>query len=321
MDEKLDKYFFGEPSEEEKRELFRELAQDETQKQEFARMQNVVGLSGLLSRDGDAEHGKHRLEELMGQQRKIQSRKRMWKILRYTTSAAAMIAVTWMLAWYMLVGFEAPVYTQVTVPKGQRVHLTLPDGSEAWLSSLSTLKWSSDFISEARTVILDGEGFFTVAKDASRPFTVQTEKYNVRVLGTVFNVYAYTNSHKFETALLSGKVQVSSPERPEEVVNLMPDERVALVDGKLVKSAFHFEGKEYREQGIYDFEGESLGEVLERLEQWYDVRFTVANPALLEEAVSGKFRQSDQIETILKAIRRTGLFNYEMTSERKIKIY
>ena len=71
---------------------------------------------------------------------------------RYTTSAAAMIALTWMLAWYMLVGSETPSYTEITVPKGQRVHLTLPDGSEAWLSSLSTLRWPSVFSSDARMV-------------------------------------------------------------------------------------------------------------------------------------------------------------------------
>ena len=139
-----------------------------------------------------------------------------------------------MLAWYMFVGSETPSYTEITVPKGQRVHLTLPDGSEAWLSSLSTLKWPSVFSSDARTVELDGEGFFTVTKDASRPFTVQTQKYDVRVLGTEFNVYAYSNSEKFETDLLSGKVRVSSTGFPEESVNLLPDEKVSLVDGKLV---------------------------------------------------------------------------------------
>lgn len=81
------------------------------------------------------------------------------------------------------------------------------------------------FLSDARTVELDGEGFFTVTKDASRPFTVQTQKYDVRVLGTEFNVYAYSNSEKFETDLLSGKVRVSSTGFPEESVNLLPDEK------------------------------------------------------------------------------------------------
>ena len=211
MNEKWDQYFFGEPTEEEKRELFQELEKNEDMKREFAEMQNIVGLSGLLPREDDSLKGERNLEAMMNRQEKKLRRKRVLQIVRYTTSAAAMIALTWMLAWYMFVGSETPSYTEITVPKGQRVHLTLPDGSEAWLSSLSTLKWPSVFSSDARTVELDGEGFFTVTKDASRPFTVQTQKYDVRVLGTEFNVYAYSNSEKFETDLLSGKVRVSSP--------------------------------------------------------------------------------------------------------------
>ena len=301
MNEKWNQYFFGEPTEEEKRELFQELEKNEDMKREFAEMQNIVGLSGLLPREDDSLKGERNLEALMNRQEKKQRRKRVLQVIRYTTSAAAVIALT--------------------VPKGQRVHLTLPDGSEAWLSSLSTLRWPSVFSSDARMVELDGEGFFTVTKDASRPFTVQTQKYDVRVLGTEFNVYAYSNSEKFETDLLSGKVRVSSTGYPEESVNLLPDEKVSLIDGKLVKSSSHFGGKEYREQGIYDFEELPLGEVLERLEQWYDIHFTVDDPSLLSKIISGKFRQSDQIETILKAISRADLFEYKILSQREITIY
>lgn len=321
MNDKWNKYFFGEPTEEEKRALFSELEKDEGLKREFAAMQNVVGLSGLLPREEDFLKGERNLEELMNRQEKKQRWKRIRRIMWYTSSAAAMIALTWLLAWYMLVGSDIPSYTEITVPKGQRVHLTLPDGSEAWLSSLSTLKWPSVFSSDARTVELDGEGFFTVTKDAARPFTVQTQKYDVRVLGTEFNVYAYGNSQKFETDLLSGKVRLISINHPTEVINLLPNEKVSLVDGKLQKSVSYFGGKEYREQGIYDFEEKPLGEVLERLEQWYDVQFKVDNPSLSHEIISGKFRQSDQIETILKAISRADLFKYKIMSQREITIY
>lgn len=321
MDEKWDKYFFGELTEEEKRELFQKLEKDETMKREFAEMQNIVGLSGLLPREDDSLKGERNLEALMNCQEKKLKRKRVIQVIRYTASAAAMIALTWMLAWYMLVGSGTPSFTEITVPKGQRVHLTLPDGSEAWLSSLSTLKWPSVFSSDARTVELNGEGFFIVTKDASRPFTVQTKKYDVRVLGTEFNVYAYSNSEKFETDLLSGKVRVSSNDDPKEIVNLLPNEKVSLVDGKLIKSSSSFGGKQYREQGIYDFEELTLGEVLERLEQWYDISFTVDDPSLMSKIISGKFRQSDQIETILKAISRADLFEYKIVSQREITIY
>lgn len=321
MNEKLDNYFFGELSEAGKKELFHELEQDEALKQEFARMQNIAGLSGLMPREEDQQWGEQHLDKLLSQQKRKHQTRRLSIFIRYAASAAAIIALTWMVTFYFVSRTDEMLYTQISVPKGQRVHLTLPDGSEAWLSSLSTLKWPSVFSADTRTVILDGEGFFTVTKDAARPFTVQTQKYNVQVLGTVFNVYAYNNSQTFETDLLSGKVRVSSPQHLKEDIILLPNEKVTLADGRLVKSESHFGGQGYREQGIYDFENQPLGVVLERLEQWYDVDFTVSNPALLQEAVSGKFRQSDQIETILQAIRRADLFNYEMTSQREIKIY
>ena len=100
-------------------------------KREFAEMQNIVGLSGLLPREDDSLKGERNLEAMMNRQEKKLRRKRVLQIVRYTTSAAAMIALTWMLAWYMLVGSETPSYTEITVPKGQRVHLTLPDKKRA----------------------------------------------------------------------------------------------------------------------------------------------------------------------------------------------
>ena len=78
-------------------------------KREFAEMQNIVGLSGLLPREDDSLKGERNLEALMNRQEKKQRRKRVLQVIRYTTSAAAMIALTWMLAWYMLVGSETPL--------------------------------------------------------------------------------------------------------------------------------------------------------------------------------------------------------------------
>lgn len=134
-------------------------------------------------------------------------------------------------------------------------------------------------------------------------------------------MYAYSNSEKFETDLLSGKVRVSSTGFPEESVNLLPDEKVSLVDGKLVKSSSHFGGKEYREQGIYD-----ILKNYRWAKCWKDwsmvcIHFTVDDPSLLSKIISGKFRQSDQIETILKAISRADLFEYKILSQREITIY
>ena len=108
MNEKWNQYFFGEPTEEEKRELFQEVEKNEDMKREFAEMQNIIGLSGLLPREDDSLKGERNLEAMMNRQEKKLRRKRVLQVIRYTTSAAAMIALTWMLAWYMLVGSETP---------------------------------------------------------------------------------------------------------------------------------------------------------------------------------------------------------------------
>lgn len=93
----------------------------------------------------------------------------------------------------------------IHVPTGQRAELTLADGTHVWLNSRSTLKFPNKFGTNKRNVELNGEGYFSVHHDKKRPFTVQTEKYAIHVLGTEFNVKAYHNSPLFETALLKGR--------------------------------------------------------------------------------------------------------------------
>ena len=86
MNEKWNQYFFGEPTEEEKRELFQELEKNEDMKREFAEMQNIVGLSGLLPREDDSLKGERNLEAMMNRQEKKLRRKRVLQIVRYTRS-------------------------------------------------------------------------------------------------------------------------------------------------------------------------------------------------------------------------------------------
>lgn len=90
----MESILFGEPTEEEKRELFQELEKNEDMKREFAEMQNIVGLSGLLPREDDSLKGERNLEAMMNRQEKKLRRKRVLQIVRYTTSAAAMIALS-----------------------------------------------------------------------------------------------------------------------------------------------------------------------------------------------------------------------------------
>lgn len=318
MNEKLNNYFLGKLSVEEKKELFEELETNEELKEDFARMQNTLLLTELLPKDDDEEYTNCKLNELQARQRSRKLRLYALRIFKYASCIALTIMLTWWLTTENSINQTENSFTRVDVPKGQRIHLTLPDGSEAWLSSLSELDIPTGFMKDHRKVKLNGEGYFIVAKDA-RPFIVETGKYNVCVHGTTFNVFAYEQSERFEVNLIEGKVTVELPEQQGEGISLSPAEKIYLENGTLIKAPSEYTSSEYLNEGIYIIEDESLAEVLERLELWYGVRFII-DKVQTEKIISGKFRQSDRLETILDAISSTGVFSYELLNQREIKI-
>lgn len=98
------------------------------------------------------------------------------------------------------------------MPAGQRAELTLSDGTKVWLNAKTTFSFPDHFDDHQRNVILDGEAYFDVAHNEKSPFVIQTEKYNVKVLGTEFNVRAYKEDeiYAFETALINGSVEIET---------------------------------------------------------------------------------------------------------------
>jgi ferric-dicitrate binding protein FerR (iron transport regulator) len=96
----------------------------------------------------------------------------------------------------------------VMADSGQKTHLILPDGSNVWLNSLSTLSYPSDFGSRNRTVRLAGEGYFEVAEDKTKTFSVETEGVNVVVHGTKFNITAHAGMLETNVSLIEGSVAV-----------------------------------------------------------------------------------------------------------------
>lgn len=203
----------------------------------------------------------------------------------------------------------------IRVPAGQRAELTLADGTRVWLNSHSTLKFPAHFTAEARRVELEGEGYFSVRSDKNCPFIVQTGQYAVRVLGTEFNVKAYRHSDRFETALIKGRVEISLSDE-KEYLRLQPNDIISVEKGKLKRSRLtdldYFKWKE----GLFCFRDETIGEIIKKLQFYYDVRIEVRHPSLLSYRYSGKFRIKDGIEHILKVLQLKHSFTY-MKNEKE----
>lgn len=132
------------------------------------------------------------------------------KVVATLSGIAAIVILTIITTTYFLQqSFRDEVMNTVTVPQGQRVHLTLSDGTKVWLNAKTKMEYPQSFkVSDQRIVKVDGEAYFEVSKNKEKPFIVKTTKGDVEVLGTKFYISAYATTDVFETSLIEGKVKV-----------------------------------------------------------------------------------------------------------------
>lgn len=207
---------------------------------------------------------------------------------------------------------------QIHVPTGQHVEIMLVDGSKVWLNSGSTLTFPSKFNGKKRMVELDGEGFFEVKSDKEHPFIVSTSKYQVKAVGTSFNIYDYQDSPQFEAALLNGKVEVTTNAKKSSVVILTPNQRAALCQGVLKVKPIENANNYLWRKGILYF-NEPLLEVFDKLQEYYDIEFQIRNSSLTRKSpyCTGKFRAKDGLEHIIRVLKETNHFDYQIDYESK----
>ena len=284
-------------------------------------MQNVVALTGILSRQDDPEvsrKGKQHFAKLLFRKR---LKRTITVSLKYAAVFAVLIAGTFYVTKQYLSEEFGKNYTMITAPKGQRVKVDLPDGTVAWLSPCSSLRLSASFNESDRKVELDGATYFDVAKNLEKPFIVSAKGYRVRVLGTKFNISAYKNSAEFETDLVEGCVHIYDPADIRNEVFLQPKEKAVLWGDRLMKRESDFDNEEYLKNGIVSFLSEPFGRVLNSVALWNDVIFKIERSVNATQRISGKFRQSDSLESILKALQGAMPFKYKIVSEEEIIIY
>lgn len=321
MEDQLYKYLTDEISVTEKSDLFNRIDANEENRKEYARLKILTALSHMATQKGDEEWSSRKIKELYERVNRKKYRSLIFNTLRYASVILLAVVGTWLITKY---GSELrePFHTQVDVPAGQRVHMTLADGTNVWLSPRTKINIPNEFNKDSRMIELDGEGYFSVSKDSKRPFIVKTQKYDIKVLGTKFNVFAYSESPRFETDLVEGSVQVYSRENQDDNIILKPNEKVYLENNCLVKRTHIFDNEEYLKNGIFKFTGVPFSEILNYLSLWYNVKFELNQATDLERKVSGKFRQSDEVKYILKALQGVHKFKFKMhEDDNLIEIY
>lgn len=233
---------------------------------------------------------------------------------------AAIFVVALLGARYLLPSDAAiePVAMQtIYIPAGQRAQLTLTDGTKVWLNAKTTFTFPNHFSASGRNVTLDGEGYFDVTSNKEQPFIVKTQKYDVKVWGTQFNVTAYSGNAIFETSLLEGSVELLKPGTDKGVL-IRPNERIFLENDHLVRAPIsHFNHFLWKD-GVISFDNESFPEMVSKLELYFDMKIVVKNNAILNYTCTGKFRTKDGVEHILKVLQLNNKFKFTMDDKLNI---
>jgi ferric-dicitrate binding protein FerR (iron transport regulator) len=201
--------------------------------------------------------------------------------LKQIVQIAAVLLVTFGLGWASrFISFDSAkqenevTMQEIFVPKGQVNQIFLADGTRIWINSETRMEIPSVFTAKNRVVKLDGEAFFEVAKDKDRPFRVELNGQQIEVLGTSFNVRAYSNSNEIETTLQSGCIHLKTG---KQITELIPGEQCIFdKDAKeLIISKVDPVSFSSWKDGRFEFQNEDLIEVFKVVERWYDVEITI----------------------------------------------
>lgn len=193
------------------------------------------------------------------------------------------------------------------VPVGQQKRVLLPDGSKIILNAGTVLVYPTKFLGETRSVYLSGEGYFDITPNKTHPFIVKTQFLNVRVLGTKFNMCAYSQQQKTITTLQSGAIAVQRANTNENMVVLSPNEQLEY-DNQTGQYCMRNTNPSLYSgwtKGELNFISQSLGEIMKTLERQYAIIIHISSGLSMTDLYTIKFNHPGNVDEILNIIART----------------
>jgi len=204
---------------------------------------------------------------------------------------------------------------QIIVPYGKRSNIILSDGTKLWINSGSRAIYPIEFNAKKREIYVEGEVFLDVAKDYKKPFIVKTDKLDIKVLGTNFNISSYPDEQQVMVILVKGSIMIK-PENNEEVM-ISPNQ--ALVFSKQTQKA------SINYVDIYDYiswkdgwlrcTSEEIGSIINKLSRYYNKKFVFDDPLVKSMNMSGKLDLKENLEDVLKVISLTAPLEFNIENE------
>lgn len=203
---------------------------------------------------------------------------------------------------------SADAQLKITTPRGGEFKITLEDGTEVWLNAETQLQYPETFSGNERRVAVTGEAYFKVAKDAKRPFYVETAGQEVRVYGTEFNIHAYPEDKQVATTLVEGSIALQPLSGNGSQLMLTPGHQ-SLFDKQShathVKSVDTEVATSWR-TGSFVFEDQTLGEIMQTLSRWYDFDYTFSDKQLASVVFMGSVPRYGRFADVVQILEVSG---------------
>lgn len=222
-------------------------------------------------------------------------------------------------------GNNPGTFNTIETPKGGQYQINLPDGTRVWLNAASSLRYPTKFNGNTRSVTLNGEGYFEVAKMKTGagkriPFIVKTGNQEVEVLGTHFNINSYDDEELIKTTLLEGSVRVSvtgtaSGDRKNELSKLLkPGEQSQLAANAIKVKAVDTETIMAWKNGDFVFNGDDLKSIMKKVSRWYDVE-VIYKGDFDHLKFGGYISRSKNISSVLGIMESTGKVHFNIAGK------
>lgn len=204
---------------------------------------------------------------------------------------------------------------------GVKTRIKLPDGTKVWLNSGSKISYPQAFSMDFRKVELEGEAFFDVHRDTSKPFIVKTRNVETRVLGTSFNVMAYERRN-IAITVATGKVQVSSFDSEslkKSMIDLVPNQQASfdLTTGNINVNKIDASRFTAWKEGRLIFNEMKMDEVVQSLERWYGVKVFVQSESIKNCTISIEYT-NETLVNVLDGFKYIFNIDYELIDGKKI---
>lgn len=206
------------------------------------------------------------------------------------------------------------VSNTLSTPEGGEFKLALPDGTRVWLNAGSSITYPSAFTGDRRRVSITGEAYFEVAKNAKMPFYVKASQQEIVVLGTHFNIKAYSDENDITTTLLEGSVRVNPTIAPGTDVPgsaiLKPGEQAVVKNSAIKVSTVDTEQAVAWKNGYFHFEETDITEVMRQLSRWYNVD-VLYEGKIDKEKFFGKIKRTYSLAEVLSVLQ-TGDLHFKI---------